>query len=858
MSFMKKRSERTLLLLTIILLIATNGFAKQRTSLEALRLANTFSQKIQRPLTGSLSGKATVTRLVYTCKDQATTRSSNENGYYYVVNIGENNGFVIVSGDDRAKDILGYSDSGSFPTLNLPENFKNWMKTYETELKELAAVVEDTTFASVTTNLRTINSSTFAPNIPPLLGTIKWDQSAPYNILCPIIDSTQVPTGCVATAMAQVMKYHQWPVTGIGKKTYKAYQVKDSLSVDFSKTTYDWAIMTNTYDGYNNTPSQDTAVATLMLHCGVAVNMDYSAYSSGAFSNEIPAALIDYFGYDENTQIFTRNYYTEAEWVGMIKTELNTARPIIYGGSSLEGTGHQFVCDGYDANNLFHFNWGWNGSCNGYFELTSLNVMTPGIGGGNGGYSIGQDMVLGIQKPTATSVKTYQLFLYKVLEADKPQIARDSMFNLTTGFVNFGGNTFNGLFGLGLYRGDSLVSLLKENNVTLPTYYGDTNFSADSLFIPSTLAEGTYQIYGIYKATGQSRWSVMRHKVGTPHSLDVTVTTSDVQFSIPDVYPKLTLTEPIKVIGNIYSGKTTRVSATIQNAGTEYNSYLILQLCSPIDGKTLQLINYDPINIPAGTTKTIELTGTIHVAPGNYTLNFYYDTKNDQDNYVLDLLSPGPNNSVSVSVINASTLAPVLTLTEKMSLADSTLFIGSNAILTAKVKNTGGLFNSSLIAFVFPQNEKSSIDYIGPLNIILDTNEEKVITLSKDMDLAEGTYQLKLYHSNDSISNKWDVFTPETSSMIQFTVSNLFTGVEKSTSDRPILYPIPATDVLNVQSASKIKSIVIQEISGNPILKQVSLSKRTVPVKVFNLNKGIYLIKIETEEGTFTEKFIKK
>jgi len=855
---MKKRSKRALLLLSFILLTITYGFAKQRTSLEALDIANTFSQKYQSTLTRSSNGKVTINKLVFTCKDHVTTRSTNENGYYYVVNIGDEKGFVIVSGDDRAKEILGYSDSGSFPTLNLPENFKNWMAAYETELRALAEVADDTTFTTVATTLRTTKSNIFAPNITPLLGTLKWDQAAPYNLFCPFIDSIQAPTGCVATAMAQVMKYHQWPVTGTGKKTYKASEVKDSLSVDFSKTTYNWVNMSNVYDGYSNTPSQDTAVATLMFHCGVAVSMEYSANSSGAFSNEIAAALIDYFGYDSNAQIFTRDYYTEAEWVGMMKKELNTHLPIIYGGSSLEGSGHQFICDGYDTNNLFHFNWGWSGVCNGYFELSSLNVMTPGIGGGNGGYSIGQDMVLGIQKPTVTSVKTYQLFIYKLLEVDKPKIARDSIFNLTTGFVNFGGNTFNGTYGLGLYLGDSLVSMLNENNVTLPTYYGDTNFSADSLSIPNSLANGRYQIYGIYKASGQSSWTLMRYKVGTPNSLNVTVTSSDVTFSTPEAYPKLTLMEPIKVIGNIYSGKTTRVSATIQNTGTEYNSYLILQLCSPLDGKILQLINYDPINIPAGTTKKIELTGNIHIGAGNYVLNIYFDKNNNQDNYVLDLLSPGPNNSVSVSVINSSTVAPELRLIEKMTLADSTLFIGSKAILTAKIKNTGGFFNRNLMAYIFPQNDQYAIDYIGPLNILIDTNEEKIITLSKEIDLAEGTYKLKLYHSNDSITNNWDAFTPGTSSVLQFTVSNLQTVVEKPASDRPMLYPNPAKEAFFVQSATLIKSIEIMEISGNRILKQTPLTNGTIPVNVFNLSKGVYLVKIKTEDGTYTEIFVKK
>ena len=420
MFYMKTCSGRALLLITLLSFIAANGFSKSRTSLEALSLANSFCQKDQRPVANILSGKVAVRKLAYTGTGSIASRSSNVNPYYYVFDIGENNGFVIVSGDDRAKDILGYSDGGSFPTENIPENFKNWMAFYEKELKALAATSEDTTIVTPVkvSASTTLQAAGFATFINPLLGTIKWDQATPYNIFCPIIHAIQAPTGCVATAMAQVMKYHQWPVTGTGTKTYKASEVSDSLTADFSGTTYDWANMTNTYDGYS-TAAQDTAVARLMYHCGVAVNMDYSPSSSGAYDNDIPAALSNYFGYDKNAQLYTRNYFSESEWINLIKTELNASRPLLYGGASLDGAGHQFVCDGYDSDNLFHFNWGWSGVCNGYFELSSLNVMTPGIGGGTGGFSIGQDMVIGVQKPTDTSVKTYQLYLMQKRKSTK-------------------------------------------------------------------------------------------------------------------------------------------------------------------------------------------------------------------------------------------------------------------------------------------------------------------------------------------------------------------------------------------------------------------------------------------------------
>ncbi len=847
--------KRALFLISFLLFIVTTGFTKSRTSIEALRIVNSFCQKDQSPMGRGISLKSAVKKLAYTCTDNDTSQTANENAYYYIFNIEKNNGFVIVSGDDRAKDILGYSDSGSFPTENMPENFRNWMAFYEKELKALASI-PDTSIVSSTNIPAKINTNAFATSINPLLGTIKWDQSAPYNILCPFIGSKQAPTGCVATAMAQIMKYHQWPLAGAGAKTYKPYEVDDPLTVDFSKATYDWANMANTYDGYSSTAIQDTAVATLMYHCGVAVSMEYSAYSSSAYSNDIPAALSTYFGYDENAQLYVRDYYSEAEWIQMIKKELNSKRPILYGGASIDGSGHQFICDGYDSENLFHFNWGWNGTCNGYFELSSLNVETPGIGGGTGGFSVGQDIITGIRKPIVKSIKSYQIHLLRMLEANNARIARESEFSITYGFANYGGNTFEGSIGLGLYQENTLVSILDEHtDIYLPSYYGDPNMAVDSLSIPPSVSNGIYQIYGIYKAKDQSSWSVMRNKVGIPNSLDVVVNPSDITFTTPNTYPQLTLSEAIKVTGNLYKGKTARLSATIHNAGGEYNSYMVFKLSSPTDPSISQNLTIDPVNIPAGTTKTLELTGHVTLQPGDYILKLMYDFNNDQNNYSLTPMTPGTNNSIHVTVLGTDTIAPALTLTGNISLTNNIIARNSEAVLSAKIKNTGGYFNNSLAAFIFKPTGDTSIDFIGPKNVIFDTDEEKVVTFYKEMNLPAGNYYMALYYLNET--SGWTPFSPDSYNMINFTVAYP-TGIEEFTAGKPSIYPNPVTDVLYIKSSSIIKSIQILDISGKQISRQEPHTTGTVSVSVNNLNKGVYLIRMETEKEFYTEKFVKK
>lgn len=655
--------------------------------------------------------------------------------------------------------------------------------------------------------------------------------------------------------MAQIMKYYQWPVKGTGKNKYKSDQVADSLNVDFSKTTYNWANMLNTYG--SSTTIQDTAVATLMYHCGVAVNMDYTASSSGAYNNDIPAALKNFFGYDPNAQLYIRNYYTEAEWISMMKTELNARRPILYGGASTDGSGHQFICDGYNTDNLFHFNWGWSGICNGYFELTSLNVETPGIGGGTGGFSVGQDMVIGIQKPSATSTASYEICLLKTLQASATTVMKGQTFNITYGFANYGGNTFDGAIALGLYQNNALVSLIKQTDgVNLLTYYGDANYTERGLTIPASPANGTYQLYSLYKATDQNSWSIMKAKVGTPNSLDVTVTSANVTFATPDVYPKLALTESIKTVGNLYQNKTGRFSATIKNDGGEFNSYISFILTSASNSTVTQQIDFDPINIPAGTTKTIEITGDITLTPNSYILTLKYDSNNDQDNPSMTLLTTSNYNSVSTSILSTPTLAPALSLTQKISLASSTITTGYTAELTATINNTGGYYNNSLIAFIFTPTGTTSVDYIGPLNVILDSNEQQTITLSKNINLDAGSYNIALYFTN--ASSGWEQFAPNAYNMIPFTITNPPTGIEEASTDKLLIYPNPVTDILYIQSPSLVQSVQVLDISGKLLLEQKPLTTGNIPVSVSNLSKGVYLIKIETEEGTHTEKFFKK
>ena len=303
--------------------------------------------------------------------------------YYYVFDINENagGGFVIVAGDDVVRPVLGYSTGGNYDENNLPPNFACWMNNLQQEIAD--AQTKDLPQSE---DMRQEWDSYMsgmvrygADVVVPLLKTT-WNQFAPYNNLCPTYADSRTVTGCVATAMAQIMNYHRNPVRGMGES--EAYTTRtlniEVPSVNF-EVNYDWANMLNSYSG-NATTQQQNAVATLMYHCGASVKMDYAVDESGASSANVPVALTTYFGYDKSIMLISRGNSDNTSWENMIREQIDMGLPVYYAGSS-PCTGHAFVCDGYDNSGLFHFNWGWGGAYDGYFVTTSLN---PGMSFNNG------------------------------------------------------------------------------------------------------------------------------------------------------------------------------------------------------------------------------------------------------------------------------------------------------------------------------------------------------------------------------------------------------------------------------------------------------------------------------------------
>lgn len=305
------------------------------------------------------------------------------------------NGFLVLPADDAVRAaVLAYGDgSPHSPQGTIPESMRWWLSQYSEEVAAVAA-------ASVSEE-EPGTGPVGRPEIAPLVSTL-WNQTSPYNLLTPEVDGENCPTGCVATAMAQVMKKWNYPAKGTGQHSYfPGGYVTGELSVDFSSVSYDWQSMTDTYSASSPQQSID-AVATLMYSCGVAVNMSYGPNSSGSNYELASNALVSYFGYDKGIRDLSRMYFGIEDRTNLIYDELAAGRPVLYGGRNDNG-GHAFVCDGYRPDGYFHFNWGWGGYSNGYFLVMALNPSDQGVGGSVGGYNLGQTIIVGIQPAVAGS-----------------------------------------------------------------------------------------------------------------------------------------------------------------------------------------------------------------------------------------------------------------------------------------------------------------------------------------------------------------------------------------------------------------------------------------------------------------------
>lgn len=443
----------------------------------------------------------------------------------YVFNVSNDGGFVIVSNDDRTVPVLGFGDNSNIDPANMPDNMRAWLQGYADEIAWLNE------HASATPGAAKAPRRTKATTKDPIdkLLTTTWNQGAPYNNKTPyygisggnyVFSTDQTPTnitwdhcatGCVATAMAQVMNYHKWPQNSLPEIPGYRWANYNATISGLPAIEFEWNL-NNTYAS-NATGNSANAVATLMQYCGWSVQMNYGP-SSGSNTDKVAYALKQYFDYKNTTQFVSRSLYSYDNWVALIYHELANRRPVVYGGMS-SGGGHEFVCDGYiyqSGTDYFHINWGWGGLSDEYYVLSALNPYSQGIGGSssNDGFHYGQDAVIGIQPSTGTGTiasiepNVINLKVNSMTPSSNPAIV-DKPLNITLNITNNSADDYDGDIYLGLKYGEGSYDILDGKTFLIPA--GETK----NIVLPfKPDATGTYEfIYwlpndmGSYSTNGQ-------------------------------------------------------------------------------------------------------------------------------------------------------------------------------------------------------------------------------------------------------------------------------------------------------------------------------------------------------------------
>ena len=429
----------------------------------------------------------------------------------YIMNA-DGGGFVIVSGDDRTEPILGYSDKGEFRTDNMPDNVRYWIESYVEQIKALND-------GGATPVVRTRTGSA-QPAIEPLIKT-HWDQVAPYNLKCPKVDNYNCLTGCVATALAQMMYYYRCPETSTAIPYYTTKKNGIYMKA-LPATTFKWDLMKSEYSSKETGDAVD-AVAELMLYVGQSCEMNYDAGNSGAVASI--EAMVNYFGYSKNMQSISRASYPVSQWEGVIYDELKEGRPVLYEGFS-STSGHEFICDGYDGNGLFHINWGWGGHGDGFFVLSLANPDEKGAGGGtdNKGYVQMQGAIIGFQ-PAAVDEKEFPIVYYSDIPTTfSAQYTRSSnnqdfedvelSFPVEVYYKFVPTTTCTLDVGWALFKHGEQLSVLTSTTVEIDnrdiSVYRTNSYQVSSTAsFGAGLTDGDYTIINVYKMQGDEEWRLV-------------------------------------------------------------------------------------------------------------------------------------------------------------------------------------------------------------------------------------------------------------------------------------------------------------------------------------------------------------
>lgn len=633
------------------------------------------------------------------------TRSVDNQPAVYVFSLDSGKGYIVLPADDEATPMLGYSDSGKFDAAAINPTMQWWLDEYAAEIKWLRENPSPDRYLSAPAPARQA--------IAPMVKTV-WNQSEPFNNMCPANGNRRCVTGCVATAMAQIVNYHKLPAgngTGSASVTYNG----TTYTFDYANESFDWDNMLDSYNG-SYTSEQANAVAKLMYACGVGVDMSYGTGASAAATSDVVGALVNHFGFDKGARVFTRSYYTLSDWNDLVYNQLKDYGPVQVSGRN-DGGGHSFVCDGYNAGDFFHINWGWGGASDGYFKLTALDPASQGIGGSSAGYNSGQYIIGNICAPRADSQPYYSMYVGDALGASTDKVALGATFNLTGGFWNNSASTLDGSIG---YRLESVSGEFDLSarilDMSLEPRYG---YSQLSIQLPASLAEGSYRLSPVWKLTADKQWRKFDIPIVNPQYINVRVEGNEAYLTVP---ASVKLQADVKSFNTpVFEGKPFELTLTLYNDfDTEYLGNVFAVLFSNDGQSQVGAAGSLMVDVMPGETMEVSYLSMLSpledqtITPGDYLLAF----ADEQGR----LISHGYSVTVQEAPATQGTIS-----VSSFRVKDAASVDAMKLEFTADVTCTKGYFIGQLRAYVFPESGgSSSLNLASPVLYIPEGETEHV------------------------------------------------------------------------------------------------------------------------------------
>lgn len=730
--------KKTATFLTLILFFAVTAFAGPVDPDKALEIANTFWTN------NSLSGKKAVT--LQLAPDNAMSKSGSRlsieesDAQYYLITPQEGNGFVIVSGEDRLSPIVGYSTGST--AGEMPQALVDWLAEYSSYVDDIrAGNIEPA-----------ITTGATGPAIAPMLKT-SWNQSAPYNNLCPTINGQKTPTGCTATAMAQVMKYHNWPEKPIKAITWNNSATGKQETVDITKNTYDWDNMLPHYrNGYNST--QAHAVAQLMFDVGRAINSTYAPAGTGSADIYASRALVNVFDYSPQIKLLRRSECTYEEFFTAIRDNLEAGLPVLhYGHGQSYAAGHAFVCDGIDANNLVHIDWGWDGAYNGYFDIGSMAPGGSGIGGGQDRYNVGQTIMINIKPRTADEADRQgdpTLYIFDpVNPATNASLdeytarfsAGNAKVRMVGYFLNWSHSTYNIQYMISVTSADGQYNrmLLGNSDVEVQFekatgYYIDLNVNNSNKNNPNYLSEGTYYIEIYYKDADGNNAKMK----GEPNCLKLEVGATNVKLS--RALPEIELTDFKFRETPVYPNDNMVFDIALRNNNANNATVVVVPIVNKLNGETVVnsdtlsnhgiLINvFDNTDFLATYTVPNGITGS-----GDHYISFAYDIRNCYVNHEVKVENKKLKSIAGKSATFTIQEIPEGPIPTVASISTPEIVVGRKLTVTANVKNAA--FTDS--------------PYAGTLGLFAEKDGKSILLAEKEVaNLARNASTSVSFSSED-------------------------------------------------------------------------------------------------------------